>query len=215
MTKGYVDLMSNERDAYPDPSSVGLVSVAFLPPPFGQDGNRLQNLPWMMEQHAGRLQGWHDAVPEILDGMRSLVSNYPTAAGSSYTPRQVRDFVWQVVFQQLALHDGTATFTRELVEDGVTVDTDAFPSLKAMAFTAFYKLYADPSRKAHTSDVVDMLISSALPYVDAFITENHQAESLRKVRQHRFLQDLQVLRLRDFRQGAPLRQASSAEPRHV
>ena len=208
MTKGYVDLMNDERDAYPDPSSVGLVSVAFLPPPLGQNGNRLQNLPWMMDQHAERLEAWHRAAPEILNGMRSLVSTYPPATGSSYTPSEVRDFVFQVVFQQLTLHEGTASFTWDVVEGGVAIDTDAFPSLKAMAFTAFYKLYIDPSRKAHTSDVVDMLISAALPYVEAFITENHQAESLRKVRQHNFLQELQVYRLRDFRNGAPLQPAS-------
>jgi hypothetical protein len=205
MTKGYIDLMNDERDAYPDPSSVGLVAVAFLPPPFGQDGNRLQNLPWMMDQHTERLQEWHDAAPKILAGMRSLVRNYPPEAGRSYTPRQVHDFVWQVVFQQLALHDGTAEFTRECVEGGEVVDTDAFPSLRAMAFIAFCKLYTDPSRNAHASDVVDMLISAALPYVEAFITENHQAESLRKIRQHDFLEELEVFRLRDFRVRAPSR----------
>jgi len=205
MTKGYIDLLSDERDAYPDPSRVDLVSVAFLPPPFGQDGNRLENLPWMMEQHAARLRGWRDAAPEILEGMRSLVVNYPPRGGSSYSRQEVRDFVWQVVFQQLVLHEATAEFTRELVEGGIAVDTDAFQSQKAMAFTAFYKLYADPQRNAHVSDVFDMLISASLPYVEAFVTENHQAESLRKIRQLGFLENLDVFRLRDLRAEAPTR----------
>jgi hypothetical protein len=162
MTKGYVDLMNDERDAYPDPSKVSVVSVAFLPPPFGQDGNRLQNLPWMLNQHETRLEQWRSAAPEILEGMRSLVRNFPPARGNSYSPREVREFVWQVVVQQLALHEGTADFTRDTVERGLAVDTDAFLSQKTMAFTAFYKLYADPNRTAHASDVFDMLISAAL-----------------------------------------------------
>jgi hypothetical protein len=38
--------------------------------------------------------------------------------------------------------------------------------------------------------------------VEVFVTENHQAESLRKTRRHGFLKNLEVLRLRDLRSGA-------------
>lgn len=206
MTKGYVDLLIEERDSYPHPLSANLVSVAFLPSPLGGDGNRLRNLPWMMDQHAEILQAWKDVAPDILEGMRSLVNNYPPESGSSYTPKEVGHFIWLAVFQQLKLHDCTAGFVRATIDDGQAVDTNAFPSLKAMMFTAFYKLYVDPSRKPYDSDVGDILISSALPYVEVFVTENHQAESLRKVRQRDgFMQDLEVLRLRDFRSGPPPR----------
>ena len=81
---------------------------------------------------------------------------------------------------------------------------DAFPTLKAMTYTVFHKFYADATRKPSNSDAFDVLISAALPYVEAFITEAHQAEALRKTkRSDGFLKDLQVLTLRDFVNAPP------------
>jgi hypothetical protein len=57
---------------------------------------------------------------------------------------------------------------------------DAFPSLKAMTNAVFYKFYADLNRNPSNSDAFDVLISAALPYVEAIITESHLAEALRK-----------------------------------
>jgi hypothetical protein len=85
------------------------------------------------------------------------------------------------------------------------VETDAFPSVKAMAYTVFFKFYADATRKASTSDVMDMLIAATLPYVEAFITENHQAEAIKKIQHQGFLTNLEVFRLRDLRAGLPAR----------
>ena len=42
MTTGYEDLLEAERDAYPDPSGISALSLAFLPAPLGQEGNRLR-----------------------------------------------------------------------------------------------------------------------------------------------------------------------------
>jgi hypothetical protein len=50
-----------------------------------------------------------------------------------------------------------------------------------------------------------MLIAATLPYVEVFITENHQAEALKKARHQGFLPDLEVFRLRDLRSGLPRR----------
>ena len=69
-----------------------------------------------------------------------------------------------------------------------------------MTYTVFHKFYTDRNRKPSDSDAFDVLISAALPYVEAFITEAHQAEVLRKTkRRDDFLTNLQVLTLRDFR----------------
>jgi hypothetical protein len=207
MTNGYLDLMVLERDAYPDPSSVEPVALAFVPPPFGQAGNRLQLLPQMLDKNDDLVQGWTEVAPEILEGIRSLIVNFPSS-GSSFTRSEIREFVWLVVFQQLALHESLAGFVRRELDSGRAVDTDAFPSLKAMAYTVFYKFYADPDRRASNSDVLDMLIASALPYVEAFITENHQAETIRKVQHHGFLGAVQTFRLKDLREGMPSRRSS-------
>ena len=51
-----------------------------------------------------------------------------------------------------------------------------------------------------------MLIASALPYVEAVITEAHQAEALTKIKRHDdFLSQLEVFTVRDFRDQPPQR----------
>jgi hypothetical protein len=71
-----------------------------------------------------------------------------------------------------------------MLRSSEAVNLDAFPSMKAMAYTVFYKFYTDRDRRPSSSDAFDVLISGALPYVEAVITENHQAEAIRKA-QHR------------------------------
>jgi hypothetical protein len=76
-----------------------------------------------------------------------------------------------------------------------------FPSLKATGYTVFHKFYSDRTRKPTRSDAFDIIISAATPYVDAIVTENHQAEVLQKtMNQDDFIKDLSVLRLKDFRE---------------
>jgi hypothetical protein len=81
--------------------------------------------------------------------------------------------------------------------------TDAFPAVKSTAFTVFHKFYVDEARSASDSDAFDIIIASAAPYVEAIITENHQAEVLRKTQQlDSFIKDLAIFTLRDFRKAA-------------
>jgi hypothetical protein len=150
---------------------------------------------------------WNKAGPEIVDGMVSLVQNY-RPAGATYTPEETRQFVSMASLQQLAYHDHVELIQR-VHGDGEAVDMDAFPTLKAMTYTVFHKFYADHNRKSSNSDAFDVLIAALLPYVEAFITENHQAEVLRKTkRRDNFLGGLQVFTLRDFR-DAPPRQSTA------
>ena len=83
------------------------------------------------------------------------------------------------------------------------VRIDAFPSLKATMYTVWHKFYADRTRTPSASDAFDIIISSATPYVDAIITENHQAEALRKTKRFdEFIQDLLVFTLKDSRESS-------------
>lgn len=81
---------------------------------------------------------------------------------------------------------------------------DVSASLKATALTVFHKFYADRTRKPSQSDAFDIVISAATPYVDAIVTEAHQAEALRKMRRlDEFLAHLRIYTVRDFRRSAP------------
>ena len=96
-------------------------------------------------------------------------------------------------------------FVKQAVEiDNQAVSIGAFPSVKATTYAVWHKFYADRNRKWTRSDAFDIIISSALPYVDAVVTESHLAEGLRKTqRLDDFIGHLTIHTLRDFRHSAP------------
>jgi hypothetical protein len=212
MAKGYMELMEEEAANYPDPSQIEACGLVFLPAPLGGEGNRLSNLPLILErpEQLEQERQWNEAAPQIVEGMASLVQNYPPENGSAYTDAEVASFMQMVAIPQLIDHGHRRLVERELADDR-PVDLDAFPSLKAMLYTVFHKFYADRNRKPLDSDAFDVLTASALPYVEAFITENHQGEVIRKTsRRDDFLDHLDVLTLRDFRTGPPSRAGSGS-----
>jgi hypothetical protein len=197
LLKGYAHLLEEEVAAYPNPAGIDPCAIAFTP--YGDEGNQLPNLPQLLEapEIAARERHWNESGPEIVAGMLEIVRNYPPA-GQAYTRDEIRHFVWQASFEQLVHH--VPDFVRPLVEAGEAVDVAAFRTFTAMSYAAFYKFYVDANRKPSHSDAFDVLISAALGYVEAFITEAHLAEALRKTTRHDgFLKDLQVFTLRDFR----------------
>ena len=80
----------------------------------------------------------------------------------------------------------------------------AFPSVKATTCAVWHKFYADRNRTWTRSDAFDIIIASAIPYVDAVVTESHLAEGLRKTKRlDDFIGRLTIHTLRDFRHSAP------------
>ncbi len=63
----------------------------------------------------------------------------------------------------------------------------------------FYKFYVD-NRRPSRSDAFDIIISAPTPYVDAIVTERHQAEVIRKIKQRdSFVSTVTPYILKDFR----------------
>lgn len=205
LVKGYAQLLEEEVASYPNHSVIDPCAIAFTP--LGGEGNLLSNLPSILDlpQHQKQEEEWNKAGPEIVAEMVSLVKNYPPTTRAAYTPEEIRGFVSLASFTQLALH-GYSDFAERVHDgEGEAVDMDSFPSLKAMTYTVFHKFYADRNRKPSDSDAFDVLISAALPDVEAVITESHLAESLRQTKRRDDLLDrLQVFTLRDFRAGRPV-----------
>jgi hypothetical protein len=199
LLKSYAHLLEEEVASYPDPSRIDPVAIAFTP--LGGTGNDLASLPRLMDAPniARGEAGWNAGRQEIVDGMLSLVDNYrPKAA--KYTDAEVARFVWMTTYSQLVRHEHEFAVAKS--EQNEAVEVDAFPSLKAMTFTVFHKFYADKTRAASISDAYDILISAALPYVEAIVTERHLADCLRKTkRRDAFLEHLDVRTLRDLRAG--------------
>lgn len=85
------------------------------------------------------------------------------------------------------------------IEARIEVTPDDFPSLKTMLYSLYYRIY-DPSWQPSHSDVTDILISSAIPYSDVFITEKFQANILSKLKtQNPKLKSIDVKRIKDIR----------------
>jgi hypothetical protein len=106
-------------------------------------------------------------------------------------------------FSQVAMRQ--PDFAKQMVEiDSRPVTIAAFPSVKATTYAVWHKFYADRNRKWTRSDAFDIIIASAIPYVDAVVTESHLAEALRKTKRlDDFIMHLTIQTLRDFRHSAP------------
>jgi hypothetical protein len=201
LLKGYDWLLKEEIESYPEPSAVDPCALTFTP--LGGEGNLMENLPALMQQQQiqRRELRWNAETRPIVDGMVSLVPNL-APDGPKYTAAEIQQFVFVAGVSQLALRE--KHFVATMLERGEAVEVDAFPSLKASLYTTFYKFYVDKDRKPSDSDAFDVIISAEIPYVEAVITENHQAEVLRKTKQRDgFINHVRVFTLRDFREGPP------------
>ncbi len=88
---------------------------------------------------------------------------------------------------------------KRMIEKKIVPDLDKFPSVKIMLYSLYYRLY-DPSWNAKQSEVTDISIISAAPYVDTFITENFQANIMIKIKNKvKNINKLDIKRIRNIR----------------
>lgn len=125
--------------------------------------------------------GWVDGRADALSGMLNLRNNFLPTNGRSYSRNEVSLFVFSTVISQLGMRQ--ASFCHQMLNRGETIVVDSFPSVKASCYTVFFKFYVD-NRNEKRSDVFDILIATATPYIDVFLTERHQAEVMRRIRSH-------------------------------
>jgi hypothetical protein len=200
LLKDHEHLLEEEVRCYPDFSEVEPVQTTFVGPE-ELPGDHLAE--WLTEGFADESvveqeRQWNAEQDAIVEGIAAQVKNFPPS-GSSYTPDDLHVFVELAGFGQIARRQNQ--FAGEMVAQGEAVDMEAFPSVKATTYTVFYKFYADRDRRPSRSDAFDIIISAGTPYVDAIVTENHQAEALRKTaKQNDFIRHLRVMTLRDMRQ---------------
>lgn len=142
---------------------------------------------------------WDDDQEQTLDSILSVKSNFDRSDASVNTS-DARRFVDEAGPCQLARMHGS--WVHDQLGQGVVPLVDSFPSLKASLFTTYYRLY-DDNRVPERQDVVDILNSAAVPYMDGVVTERLQADILRKVRcREAFLEHLEVSTLSDLRTAA-------------
>ena len=199
LMKSTHQLHAEEVAAYPDPSRVDpvlLAPVGIKPDPGSthQDAVRL-----VFENPTVRrlMRELADGRNEIVDALLALRPTFPRPAGG-YTPADARDFAEKICFQHAVMH------AREWVESmgGASFDlqANAFPSVKAAAYSTFFRFYPDSQRRPRRSDAFDIGTAAVLPYVELAALEKNQADIVRNriPKVDGFLDDLQVLTFADL-----------------
>jgi hypothetical protein len=77
------------------------------------------------------------------------------------------------------------TIVKDLNNRNIKLDYDSdytkFPSLRIMEYSQFARVY-QTKKKITKNDVMDVMLSSVIPYVDSVITENFQANVYKKAK---------------------------------
>lgn len=95
------------------------------------------------------------------------------------------------------------TVIKDLVNFGIPVthniDISKLPASRMMEYSQFLRIFKT-QKIIKPNDVMDVLISSIAPYVDAVITENFQADVYKKAKKLiPQIKELEIFRLRDIR----------------
>lgn len=80
------------------------------------------------------------------------------------------------------------------------IDCKLFQSWLMISYVKFYKFYLNPMRKPKVNDLNDILITGAIPYIDAVLCEKELSEIIRQLqRKHDFVKHVEVLNFNDFK----------------
>ncbi|WP_133977350.1 hypothetical protein [Kribbella voronezhensis] len=126
LLKSHEQLLQEEVRCYPDASRVEPCLTGFVGQ-LGSDGVQLGQaltIGFSTESILEQERHWNSVQDEIVDGISSLIPNFP-AAGGAYTSSELRLFLQIAGLQQLGwrAHD----FAQGMMLNETVVDIDAFP----------------------------------------------------------------------------------------
>ncbi len=194
--KSHEQLLQDEVSVYPVFSKVNPVLVGFPGVLAKANLREVLDKAFSEGQILSDEERWNLGRKEIVEGITELVKNFPPDKGK-YTKRKIREFVQLAGFQQIALRQ--QEFAKSIVASGRAVEIDSFPSIKITTLVVFFKFYVD-SRQPLVSDAFDIIIFSAVPYVDMIITENHFVAMMKKIKsQDKFVDHVEVFNINHLR----------------
>lgn len=178
MIDGYEGLFQKEVDSYDNNSQIDFILLA----PFAIKDDNLSPkdaliLTFKSSGFIEKSIQWRETRPEVIDSMLKLKDNYPPK-GKNYTIKEIEEFMFISSITQIGLRN--RKFAQNFLKSEEIIDVSKFPSLKSMVYTVFYKFYTT-NRKATDSDMFDIIIASAFPYVDYCITEGNLCEIFKQV----------------------------------
>ena len=141
-------------------------------------------------------QNWReaeeDALSEWLQNKKNFIPS-GKAANARDADRYVKDAAIETLIRLFP------QWVKQELDANRVPDINHFPSLKVMLYSQYYRIF-DTARRPSPQDVTDIVIMSAAPYMDVVITENFQADVLRKIKPKiAEMADLEIATLRNIR----------------
>lgn len=115
---------------------------------------------------------------ETLNNILSLKKNF-ISKNKNLNSEDAQKFINEALPQYVISHN--PMWAKQRINQNEEIIFDAFPSAKAGLYTAFYRFYV-ANREPEIQDIFDILINNSVPYLDYVVTENFQADILRKIK---------------------------------
>ena len=196
--KPFYQMFENERDLYdvggnPQPILVAITMV-------NQDSRlHLRNLIQELFSNEEILEAekrWRSDETTVLNNWITRIENFRPNSDVA-NARDADLYVEEASLQTIMRLD--INWAKQKVEAKELIDTSKFPSVIAMLYSQYYRLY-DPYWKARPQEITDISIIGAAPYVDVVVTEFFQAEILKKIKSKVIgMENLEIATLRDIR----------------
>lgn len=133
---------------------------------------------------------------DALNSILSLKSNF-NSKNKNLNSEDADKFINEALPQYITFQNPNWIKTKLKINEDVIFE--AFPSAKAALYNVFYRFYV-AHREPEIQDIFDILINNVVPYVDYVITENFQADILRKVkRADKQFSHIEIDTIRDLR----------------
>lgn len=115
---------------------------------------------------------------DTLKSILSLKKNF-VPINKNLNAEDAKKFIDEALPQYVISHN--PIWAKQRIDQKEEIIFDAFPSAKAGLYTVFYRFYV-ANREPEIQDIFDILINNVVPYLDYVVTENFQADILRKIK---------------------------------
>jgi len=198
MLKPHSVILEDEKAAYDTDKNVSALLNAFSP--YGK--NQSYDLRHFIDDHFRKPENlelennWKEDERRTMESWLELKKNFNVTSDDA-NKEDAEKYVNKVLFEELC--QKFREFVQQELNKEIIPDSDKFPSLQAMLYSQYYRIF-DKNRKFNLSDVTDVRIMAATPYVDVLITENYQAEVFKKFKAKvPLLRKLRVVRVGDLK----------------
>lgn len=180
LLKPYNALFEEELNNYSEDSSISPILKSFTPIKKNNMDHFESFLNYTFSKYDIKrsIDNWRDEEHEILAnwlGNRKIFSPSKQVPNSTDAQKYIKQAGIQTVINHNPIEAG------KLINNGIIIDIDRFPSIKVMLYSQYYRLF-DPHWTPRPQEVTDILIMGSAPYVDCILTEKFQAEILKKVK---------------------------------